>query len=175
METNNQKESFEVLELVLKILVEEQQKVCRTVAEEAVMIELIANKLDIFMEQVQQIKTDAPQVNLQPIEDLIRRNIVAREVREREHPQTVIRQWQILLFPPQDARLFYKIVFGRWLIWLTVMLVITDLYKLGVHYTDVHQQGNLPQLQNRQRFKPKTLKIVNEIESAYCNIAIVIK
>lgn len=93
METNNQKESFEVLELVLKNLVEEQQKVCRTVAEEAVVLELIANKLDIFMEQVQQIKTDAPQVNLQPIEDLIRRNIEAREVREREHPQTVIRQW----------------------------------------------------------------------------------
>jgi type I site-specific restriction endonuclease len=154
MEMNNQKESFEVLELVLKNLAEEQQKVCRMLTENSVMTELISNKLDALMEQVERIKTDATQVNLQPIEDLIRRDIVAREVREWEQPLKIVRQLQILLFPPQDARLFYKVVFSRWLIWLTVMLVITDMYKWGVHYTDVHQQVNLPQLQYQKNTKP---------------------
>ncbi|MEO7485482.1 MAG: hypothetical protein ABIU77_00190 [Ferruginibacter sp.] len=154
METNNQKDSFEVLELVLKNLAEEQQKACRMLAEQAVVIELLGNKLDIFAEHIQQIKTAAPQVNLQPIEELIRRDIVSREVREREHPRKTIRQLQIILFPPQDARLFYKIVFGRWLIWLTAMLAITNLYKWGMHYTDVHQQDNPPQLQHQRNTKP---------------------
>ncbi|MEO6550860.1 MAG: hypothetical protein ABIN94_22850 [Ferruginibacter sp.] len=144
MEANNQQESFEVLELVLKNLAEEQQKVCRMLTENSLARELMANKLDAFMEQVKQIKTEMPQVNLESIEALIRRDIAGRQQRESDQPAKVIRQIQILLFPPQDARLFYKIVFGRWLIWLTVMLAITDLYKWGVHYTDLRRLENAP-------------------------------
>jgi hypothetical protein len=154
MEANNQQENFEVLELVLKNLAEEQQKVCRMLTENSVMTELISNKLAALMEQVKQIKKEMPQVNLQSIEALIRRDIAARQQREGEQPLKVIRQLQILLFPPQDARLFYKIVFGRWLIWLTVMLAITNLYKWGMHYTDVRQQDNAPQIQHQPNTKP---------------------
>ncbi|CAN5316076.1 hypothetical protein BH11BAC5_BH11BAC5_36570 [soil metagenome] len=154
MEANNQKESFEVLEIVLKNLAEEQQKICRMLTENSVATELIVNKLDAFMEQIKQIKTEQPRVNLQSIEELIRRDIAVRQQREGEQPRKVIRQLQILLFPPQDARLFYKIVFGRWLIWLTVMLAITNLYKWGIHYTDVRQQDNAPQIQHQPNTKP---------------------
>ena len=154
MEANNQQESFEVLGLVLKNLAEEQQKVCRMLTENSVMTELISNKLDALMEQVKQIKKEMPQVNLQSIEVLIRRDILARQSRKSEQPVKVIRQVQILLFPPQDARLFYKIVFGRWLIWLTVMLAITDLYKCGVHYIDLRRLDNAPQMHQRPNTKP---------------------
>jgi uncharacterized membrane protein len=154
MEANNQKECFEVL----KNLAEEQQKICRMLTQNDTKTELIANKMDAFMEQIKKIKTEMPQVNLQSIEELIRRDIAARQKREGEQPLKVIRQLQILLFPPQDARLFYKIVFGRWLIWLMVMLVITDLYKWGVHYTDVHQRVNPPQLQQLRKPKPEEKK-----------------
>jgi hypothetical protein len=142
MQTNNHQESFEVLELVLNNLAEEQQKVCRMLTENSVMTELIFNKLDALVEQVKQIKKGMPQVNLQSIEELIRRDIAARQQREGEQLRRVIRQLQILLFPPQDARLFYKIVFGRRLIWLTVMLAITDIYKWGVHYLDLRRLDN---------------------------------
>ena len=158
METNNQKESFEMLELVLKNLAEEQQKTCKMLEEQVVAIDIIAGKMDLLMDQIQQVKTDPPQVNLQPIKELIQRDIINREKRELEQPRKVVRQLQILLFPPQDARLFYKIVFGRWLIWLTVMLAITELYKWGSHYTDVHQQDNQPQLQHYRNAKPVKLE-----------------
>ncbi len=153
MEANNQKESFEGLELVLKNLAEEQQKICRMLTENGAATELMANKLDALNEQVKQIKMELPQVNVQSTEEFIRRDIVARQKRELKQPRKVIRQVQILLFPPQDARLFYKIVFGRWLIWLTVMLAITDLYKWGVHHTDVHRQNNAPQSQHHPNTK----------------------
>ena len=94
-------------------------------------------------------------MNLQPIKELIQRENLDREKKEFEPPRKITRQLQILLFPPQDARLFYKIVFGRWLIWLTIMLAISDLYKWRVHYTDVHQLHNRPQLQHQRNTKPE--------------------
>jgi hypothetical protein len=62
-------------------------------------------------------------------------------------PKAVTRKFQILLFPEQDAKLFYKIVFGRWFLWLTVMLFITNLYKWSVHYSDTQKEVKLQQLE----------------------------
>lgn len=77
MEINNQ-ESFEVLELVLKNLAEEQQKTCKMLAEQAVILDLLCDKLVAYMKQVQQIKLYPPQVNLKTIEELIHNYMEAR-------------------------------------------------------------------------------------------------
>ena len=53
------------------------------------------------------------------------------------------RKFQILLFPEQDAKLFYKIVFGRWLLWLTIMLFITNLYKFSINWSDNQKEIKL--------------------------------
>jgi hypothetical protein len=50
-------------------------------------------------------------------------------------PQPVVKKFQILLFPEQDAKLFYKIVFGRWFLFLVLMLLIINLYKFSVHWS----------------------------------------
>ena len=55
METNYQKESFEILELVLKNLAEEQQKTCKMLEEQAVAMEIMEVKIDVVMDKVQQI------------------------------------------------------------------------------------------------------------------------
>jgi hypothetical protein len=60
-------------------------------------------------------------------------------------PKTLTRKFQILLFPEQDAKLFYKIVFGRWFLWLVIMLFITNLYKWGINWSD--NQKEIKQLQ----------------------------
>jgi hypothetical protein len=43
---------------------------------------------------------------------------------------------KIQLFPEQDRKLFYKIVFGRWFIILAVMLAIRCLYLWGINRND---------------------------------------
>jgi hypothetical protein len=55
-------------------------------------------------------------------------------------PQPIIKKFQILLFPEQNAMLFYKIVFGRWFLCLVLMLSITCLYKFSVHWSDNQEQ-----------------------------------
>ncbi|WP_118976565.1 hypothetical protein [Taibaiella koreensis] len=57
-------------------------------------------------------------------------------------------RFQILLFPEQDRKLFYKIVFGRWLILLVAMLLLNNLYKFGVHQSNNRKDIQLQQLKN---------------------------
>lgn len=56
-------------------------------------------------------------------------------------PKTVTKKIQILLFPERDAKLFYKIVFGRWFMWLAIMLFSSFLYKWLVHRSDNDTQA----------------------------------
>src|SRR5688572_13801768 len=56
-------------------------------------------------------------------------------------------KFQILLFPERDARLFYKIVFGRWLVLLAIMLLINNVYKWGVHWSENQKEIKLQQLE----------------------------
>ena len=63
-------------------------------------------------------------------------------------PKSIVRKFQILLFPEKDARLFYKVVFSRWFLWLAVMLFLTNLYKWGIHYSDTQKEIKLVQVEN---------------------------
>ncbi|MBN8720705.1 hypothetical protein SAMN05444410_10252 [Hydrobacter penzbergensis] len=50
-------------------------------------------------------------------------------------------------FPP-DAKLFYKVVFSRWFLWLAIMLFLTNLYKWCIHYSDNQKEIKLEQMEN---------------------------
>ncbi|MNF90019.1 hypothetical protein D3C84_725690 [compost metagenome] len=63
-------------------------------------------------------------------------------------PKNIIRKFQILLFPEQDAKLFYKIVFGRWFLWLAIMVALSNLYNWGIHYSDNSKEIEIRQIQN---------------------------
>ncbi|MCA6440801.1 MAG: hypothetical protein IM598_15855 [Chitinophagaceae bacterium] len=63
-------------------------------------------------------------------------------------PKNVIRKFQLLLFPEQDAKLFYKMFFSRWFLWRVVMLFLTNLYKFGSHWSDSQKEAKLQQLKN---------------------------
>ena len=68
-------------------------------------------------------------------------------------PKSIVKKFQILLFPEQDRKLFYKVVFGRWLVLLTVMFFITNVYKWGVHWSDNQKEIQREQLQNDRILK----------------------
>jgi hypothetical protein len=56
------------------------------------------------------------------------------------YPKGTTKKFQILLFPEQDAKLFYKIVFGRWFMWLALMLFLSLAYKWIIHREDNNRQ-----------------------------------
>lgn len=106
--------------------------------------------------KIEQIKREMskPQATAVSEGDAFGKMALKEVVRLREElqrqPQSLVKKFQLLLFPEQDARLFYKIVFSRWLTWLTVMLAITNIYKWAVHYSDIQKSVQVEQLENDQ-------------------------
>jgi len=76
-------------------------------------------------------------------------------------PVPVVKKFQLLLFPEQDAKLFYKIVFGRWFLFLVLMLLITNLYNFSVHWSD-NQKEIQRQESGKDRIKKAWYYLYNE-------------
>jgi hypothetical protein len=102
------------------------------------------------------------------------KEIAKRLDKLERQPQSIVKKFQVLLFPEQDAKLFYKIVFGRWLVWLTVMLAINKIYNLGIHYSDVQKSIQAEQFENERIRKSWNLMYNNgnkqtkrQMEKAY--------
>ncbi|MDP9081410.1 MAG: hypothetical protein M3O71_28700, partial [Bacteroidota bacterium] len=59
-----------------------------------------------------------------PIQNIVKKGITDMKLTVGSKPQPVVKKFQLLLFPEQDAKLFYKVVFGRWFLFLVLMLLI---------------------------------------------------
>ena len=142
----------ETLEIVLKEILEEQQQSGKINLNQAAAIGELIMKVNSFNEKLENLKIIAPPVSTKSFEEIFKKVISDMQLTANSEPKVVTRKFQILLFPEQDAKLFYKIVFGRWLLWLTIMLFITNLYKLSVHWSDNQKEIKL---QNWERDKIK--------------------
>lgn len=136
-------EERETLEIVLKEILEEQQKTSRINLNQAALNAELIIKFNSFNERLENLKIIAPPVSNKSYEEIFKKVILNLQLRPNPEPKAVTRKFQILLFPEQDAKLFYKIVFGRWLLWLMIMLFITNLYKWGVHWSDNQKEIQL--------------------------------
>lgn len=83
-----------------------------------------------------------------PIQVIIKKGIIDIKLTVASQPKNVIRKFQLSLFPEQDAKLFYRVIFGLWFLWLVVMLLLTNLYKFSIHWSDNQKQIKLQQLEN---------------------------
>ena len=136
-------EERETLQIVLKEILEEQQKSNKINLDKAAVIEGLIIKVNSFNEKLENLKIIAPPVSNKSLEEIFKRVISDKQLASGSVPKVVTRKLQILLFPEQDAKVFYKIVFGRWLFWLTIMLFITNLYKWSVHWSDNQKEIRL--------------------------------
>ena len=68
-------------------------------------------------------------------------------IRLAMRPGTVVRKFQLNLFPERDAKLFYKIVFGRWLLGLILAFLIGNIYSLSVRWIDNQKEIDLKQIE----------------------------
>jgi hypothetical protein len=97
--------------------------------------------LETLMEQkMGNLKNVNQQEDANSLQAALKKSIVDLRLMLSTYPKGITKKFQILLFPEQDAKLFYKIVFGRWFMWLAVMLALVLLYKSTIHYIDTHKQ-----------------------------------
>jgi hypothetical protein len=144
---NIDEQQRDTFELVLKEILDEQQKANKINADNIAAINRLATTVTNFNERLANLKIISPPVSTKPYEEIIKNGVLDIQSTLNNQSQTVPRKFQILLFPEQDAKLFYKIVFGRWFLWLTLMLFITNLYKWSVHYSDNQKEIKLQQLE----------------------------
>lgn len=140
-------EERETLEIVLKEILEEQQKSNKIYLDQAAVISELIIKVNSFNEKLENLKIIAPPVSTKSFEETLKKVMADTQLTADSQPKVVARKFQILLFPEQDAKLFYKIVFGRWLLWLTIMLFITNLYKFSINWSNNQKEIKLQNLE----------------------------
>ena len=161
MEQNKAEERMgsDMVELVLRELLAEQQKANDLKVAQAKMLSQLGEKLKSMEENVRVHVATPAAINTKSIEDLVKKGMVDLQAIADNQPKNITRKIQILLFPERDTALYCKIVFGRWVFWLVVMLCITDVYKWAVHWSDNQKELQQQELINSRIARPRVLAI----------------
>jgi hypothetical protein len=147
MENNVEKDT---LELVLKEMLDEQKTANKINTDLVSAINQLTSKVNGFNEKLEKQKIMPPAMDIKPVQEIIKKGITDMELIAASQPKIAAKKFQILLFPEQDAKLFYKIVFGRWFLWLVIMLLLTNLYKWQVHDSDNKKEVQIKMIENNR-------------------------
>lgn len=153
METNSNKDKKdhierETLQLVLEEFTLEQKTNNQHIEELITAVKNVENKIDVSKNEYKIEKNVSEQLDIKQIEAVLQKGFLDIKYMIGRQPKSIVRKFQILLFPEQDAKLFYKIVFGRWFLWLAVMVALSNLYNWGIHYSDNNKEIEMQQIQN---------------------------
>jgi hypothetical protein len=149
------------LELVLEELTNEQKSQTKSLNELMSAVNSLSNIVVNLKEEVHKPNPVSDSTDTLSIQEIVRKGVTdIKLIVATQQQKPILRKYQLLLFPEQDARMYYKIVFGRWILWLTVMLLLTNLYKFGVHYTDTKKEIDLQFLENN-RIKQAWFRLYN--------------
>lgn len=108
----------------------------------------IGSKVDDFKKELDNPESVPVTTDTKPIQQIMQKGLTNVKPIIGTQPKSIVKKFQVLLFPEQDAKLFYKVVFGRWFLWLVIMLFLTNLYKWGIHYSDNQKEIKMQQIEN---------------------------
>lgn len=150
MDTTGKNEQIEkeTLGLVLEEFTKEQKNTSQTINNLVAAVNSIGSKVDNFKQELDNPKSVSVTTDTKPIQQIVQKGFADVKLMIGTQPKSIVRKFQILLFPEQDAKLFYKVVFSRWFLWLAIMLFLTNLYKWGINYSDNQKEIKLEQIEN---------------------------
>lgn len=139
----------EHIEIVMNEFSEELKTTNKAVTDMATAFNALQHKVASFEEKLANQHLTAT-ADTAPIQDIVKKGMTDALLIAARQPKSLTKKFQILLFPEQDAELFYKIVFGRWFLLVVIALAIGDIYKLGSLWIEkektieiaLHQQEN---------------------------------
>lgn len=144
----NEQIEKETLGLVLEEFTQEQKTTNQTINDLIAAVNAIGSKVDDVKKELDNPKSVSVTTDTKPIQQIMQKGLTDVKLIVGSQPKSIVRKFQILLFPEQDAKLFYKVVFSRWFLWLVIMLFLTNLYKWGIHYSDNQKEIKLEQIKN---------------------------
>jgi hypothetical protein len=138
----------ETLELVLEEFAQEQKTNNQHIEALIVAVNNVGDKIDVLEKEHKKERVTLDPLDIKPIETILQKGFHDMKFMIDRQPKNIIKKFQILLFPEQDAKLFYKIVFGRWFLWLVILVAINSLYNWGIHYSDNRKEIEILEIQN---------------------------
>lgn len=138
------------LMLVLEEFTQEQERHSKSINDLVAAVNGLTDRFKSFEEKLDNPKPLTISTDTTPVQDIVKKGIIDMKLVVAAQPKNVLRKFQLLLFPEQDARLFYKVIFGRWFLWLIVMLFLNNFYKWGIHWSDSKKEVALQQLKNNR-------------------------
>ena len=151
METkrNSENNADAHLKLVLEQFISEQKSHSKFINDLAGAINSLSDRFINVEDELRKSKQICVSTDIQPFQEMVKKSIsdIKMAIATQEQ-KPIVKKYQLLLFPEQDAKLFYKIVFGRWFLWLVVILLLTNIYRFAVHLTDKQSEVKLQLLEN---------------------------
>ncbi|WP_431215150.1 hypothetical protein ACQ86N_10750 [Puia sp. P3] len=136
------------IQLVLEEHTQEQVYNTKAVNDLVAAVNTLTGKVKGLEEKLDEPKPINVSADTRPVQEIVKKGVTDMKFIVGTKPVPVVKKFQILLFPEQDAKLFYKIVFGRWFLFLVLMLLITNLYQFSVHWSDNQKEVQRVQLKN---------------------------
>jgi hypothetical protein len=138
--------------LVVGELAQEQVNNTKTVNDMVTAVNVLTGKIDELSEKVDKPKPVIVSADTRPAQEIMKKGVADMKIIVGTKPQPVVKKFQIQLFPERDAKLFYKIVFGRWFLFLVLMLLIQNLYNFSVHWSDNQKERKSSSARTRINF-----------------------
>ena len=121
----------EIIETVLTEMLEELKELRKLNIENANVAIENGNRLSSIEKKLGNNKITEPYINTQHLERIIFLGMEKINVRIDQKPAPVRREFRILLFPEYNTKEYYRIVFGRILFWLVLLVIAKYLYLLA--------------------------------------------
>jgi len=121
----------EIIETVLTEMLEELKELRKLNIENANVAIENGNRLSSIEKKLGNNEITEPYINTQHLERIIFLGMEKINVRIDQKPAPVRREFRILLFPEYNTKEYYRIVFGRILFWLVLLVIAKYLYLLA--------------------------------------------
>ncbi len=124
----------EIMQTVMNEVLGELKEIKQQQAGQTKILSGLTGKVESFEQKVCDIKVFAPPVDTSHIEFSVADGINRIKSTIEAQPKCIIRQFRVLLFPEHYADQYYKIVFGRLLLWIIILVLSTYLFALGKQF-----------------------------------------
>lgn len=131
-----QNDNFEIL---LNEIVQRQVEHTKTMTDLVQAVNTLTSKQN-QKEEKPEAEDVAPTIDINPLKEILQKGITDLKIILSVHPKSITKKFQILLFPEQDAKLFYKIVFGRWFLMILIALFLHLSYKWFIRQQEIKKQ-----------------------------------
>jgi hypothetical protein len=121
----------EIIETVLTEMLGELKKSNDVNKENSEIIIQNKSRLISIEQQLENTKNSKPLNDTESIEQIISTGINKINTIIEQRPEKVKREFRILLFPEHNTKEYYKIVFGRIIFWLVLLVIAKYMYLPG--------------------------------------------